>query len=483
MEDNKHTYPGITGDQQLNMAIFDDNDKVTSCESRATSDEKLITKGGSTHGQTKLKRNVTLLQGIALIVGVMIGSGIFITPRFVLEKSGSVGLMLIVWATCGFIAILGALCYCELGTLIQVAGGEYSYVKEAFGELPAFLISWGFILVTKPASLTIICFTFAYYICQPLFDHDNEPILLIKTVAALCIIVITIINCVSVQWAAQMQVLFMAAKLIAVGIIISIGAVRILEGHTDSLESPFKGTNENLGKIAHAFYNGLWAYDGWNQLNYITEELEDPNRNLPRAVLIALPLVTLCYVLINVAYLSVLSPKEVLSSSAVAVTMAEEVSPVLVILMPLFVACSCYGAANGSVFTNGRLVCAAAREGHMPKFLAEIHSKFHTPLRATVFPSIIAIIMLIPGDIDSVLNCFSFVSWLFYGVTVLSLIVLRWQRPSQPRPYEVWLGIPVMMILVSLYLIVAPFVDRPEESALALCFVLAGIPVYYMFVQ
>lgn len=466
------------------MTVFEEKEEeqVAYDENTSCNDEKLFSRRENLCGRTNLQRSVTLLQGVALMVGVMIGSGIFVTPKFVFEKSGSVGLMLIIWAACGLIAVLGALCYCELGTLIQSPGGEYAYIKEAFGEMPAFLVSWGFILITKPASLTIICLTFAYYVCQPFFEDDeDEPIQIIKLVAAVCIVVITAINCLSVQWAAHIQVLFMATKLVAVGIIVAVGAVRVLEGHTDHLEHPFKKTEDNLGKIAQAFYSALWAYDGWNQLSYVTEELENPNQNLPKAVSIAVPLVTLCYVLTNVAYLSVLSPKEILSSNAVAVTMAGEVSSLLVLIMPLFVACSCYGAANGSVFTNGRLVCAAAREGHMPKFLAQIDPSFHTPLRALVFPSIIAVIMLIPGNIDSVLNCFSFVSWLFYGCTMLSLVVLRWQRPNQLRPYKVWIGIPVFMILVSLYLVIAPFLENPRESALALIFVLVGVPVYYLF--
>lgn len=149
--------------------------------------------------------------------------------------------------------------------------------------------------------------------------------------------------------------------------------------------------------------------------------------------------------------------------------------------MPLLVACSCYGAANGSVFTNGRVVCAAAKEGHMPIFLSKI-SHFQTPIRAIMFPSTISIILLLVGDLGTLLSCFSFVAWVFYAGTIASLLVLRWKKPHQHRPYKVNLVIPIVMLLISLYLVVAPFSSKPWHSLFALAYILTGIPVYFLFV-
>ena len=454
-------------------------------ESKASAQEKLISSERSSKENVtgKLTRNVTLLQGVSLIVGVMIGSGIFVTPRYVLLHSGSVGMTLLVWIASGVMATLGALCYCELGTLIQRSGGELTYIREALGLLPGFLVSWTMVLILKPASVAIITLSFASYAIQPfLSDSSIEPEALIKFIAVICIVLITSVNCVSSRWAGQMQIVFMIMKLLAIGIIVLIGATRIASGHYENFESPFKGTSQNIGEIAHAFFSGLWAYDGWNQLNYVTEELQNPHKNLPRGVMIALPLVTVCYTLVNVAYLSILTPAELLSSTAVAVSVAEKVHPILVAVMPLFVACSCYGAANGSIFTNGRVVCSAAKEGHMPRFLATISERFHTPLCAIMFPSFISICMLMLGDLDSLLSCFSFVAWIFLGSTFLSLLVLRWKRPHDHRPYKVWIGIPFFMVMVSCYLVVAPLLAKPQSSAVALAFVLSGVPVYFCFV-
>ena len=454
-------------------------------ESKETSEEKLIkTQNSSKHQPAgKLTRNVTLLQGVSLMVSVMIGSGIFVSPRYVLLHAGSVGVTLIVWISSGIMATCGALCYCELGTLIQRSGGELTYIREALGPLAGFLVSWTMVLILKPASVAIITLSFASYAILPFInDSSMETEQLIKFIAAVCIVLITSVNCFSSRWAGRLQIVFMMMKLLAIGIIVLIGALRIASGHYENFQSPFKGTNPNIGEIAHAFFSGLWAYDGWNQLNYVTEELQNPHKNLPRGVMIALPLVTLCYTLVNVAYFSILTPTEVLSSDAVAVSVAEKVHPILVVIMPLFVACSCYGAANGSIFTNGRVVCSAAKEGHMPRFLATINEHFNTPLRAIMFPSSISLCLLMIGSLDSLLSCFSFVAWVFLGGTFLSLLILRWKRPNDLRPYKVWIGIPIAMVMVSCYLVIAPLLAKPKSSAVALGFVLAGVPVYLLFV-
>ncbi|KAL9959964.1 hypothetical protein ACROYT_G033348 [Oculina patagonica] len=488
-EDQDNSAVESTADNKMGKSSVQQDDMsvgITFHESKASAKEKLINsqKNSKENVTGKLKRNVTLLQGVSLIVGVMIGSGIFVTPRYVLLHSGSVGMTLLVWITSGVMATLGALCYCELGTLIQRSGGELTYIREALGLLPGFLVSWTMVLILKPASVAIITLSFASYAIQPfLSDSSIEPEALIKFIATISIVLITSVNCVSSRWAGQMQIVFMIMKLLAIGIIVLIGATRIASGRYENFKSPFKGTNQNIGEIAHAFFSGLWAYDGWNQLNYVTEELQNPHKNLPRGVMIALPLVTLCYTLVNVAYLSILTPAEVLSSTAVAVSVAEKVHPTLVSVMPLFVACSCYGAANGSIFTNGRVVCSAAKEGHMPRFLATISERFHTPLLAIMFPSFISICMLMLGDLDSLLSCFSFVAWIFLGSTFLSLLVLRWKRPDDHRPYKVWIGIPVVMVMVSCYLVIAPLLAKPQSSAVALAFVLSGVPVYFCFVN
>ncbi|KAG1681267.1 b(0,+)-type amino acid transporter 1 [Nymphon striatum] len=377
----------------------------------------------------QLKRRVGLLSGIALIVGTMIGSGIFVSPKGVLERTGSVGLSLIVWAGCGVLAMLGALSYSELGTMLPHSGAEYMYFYEAFGSLPAFMFAWVSVFVLKPSMLAIICLSLGEYVAEPLSHGCVTSQIIIKLIAAFTV--------------SQTQFLY--------------------EG--------FEGSTKSFSDIATAFYSGLWAYDGWNNLNYVTEELKNPFKNLPRAIAIGLPLVTICYVLINFSYLAVMTNAELLASDAVAITFGNRVLGFMAWVMPFAVALSTFGAGNGTCFTSGRLAFVAAREGHLIDLLSFIHA-------------LLSLMMVIPGNIGSLIDFFSFTAWLFYGGTMLALIVMRWTRPNLHRPYKVPLIIPVIVLVISVYLVIAPIVDKPTvEYVYATAFMVAGVVFYIPFVH
>lgn len=266
-----------------------------------------------------LKKQVGLISGICMIVGTIIGSGIFVSPKSVLANVGAVGPCLTIWAACGVLATLGALCFAELGTTITKSGGEYPYLMEAFGPIPAFLFSWASLLVIKPSSFAIICLSFAEYASAPFYPGCDPPPVVIKCLAAAAIVVITVVNSLSVKLGSYLQNLLTAAKMVVVAIIAVTGIVLLAQGKTQNFQDSFKDSKISVSSIGLAFYNGLWAYDGWNQLNYITEELKNPYRNLPLSIIIGIPLVTICYVLINISYFTVMTSTELLQSQAVAV--------------------------------------------------------------------------------------------------------------------------------------------------------------------
>ncbi|XP_073879174.1 B(0,+)-type amino acid transporter 1 isoform X2 [Macaca fascicularis] len=221
-----------------------------------------------------------------------------------------------------------------------------------------------------------------------------------------------------------------------------------------------------------------------NQLNYITEELRNPYRNLPLAIIIGIPLVTVCYILINVSYFTVMTATELLQSQAVAVTFGDRVLYPASWVVPLFVAFSTIGAANGSCFTAGRLIYVAGREGHMLKVLSYISVKRLTPAPAIIFHGIIATIYIIPGDINSLVNYFSFAAWLFYGLTILGLIVMRFTRKELERPIKVPIVIPVLVTFISVFLILAPIISKPAwEYLYCVLFILSGLIFYFLFVH
>ncbi|XP_078400538.1 b(0,+)-type amino acid transporter 1 [Cetorhinus maximus] len=413
----------------------------------------------------------------------MIGSGIFISPVEVLSNTGAVGPSLIVWAACGVLATLGALCYADLGTMITKSGGEYSYLLEAFGPIPAFLYSWMCIAVVKPSSFAIICLSFAKYAAIPFYPGCAPPNIVIKCLAAVAIILITLLNSISVKLANYVQNFLTAAKLLIVIVIVVAGIVLIAQGNTKNFEDSFDGAQISFSSISLAFYNGLWSYDGWNQLNFITEELRDPYRDLPLSIIIGIPLVTVCYILVNIAYFTTMTPSELLQSSAVAVTFGDRVLTPASWLVPLFVVFSTFGAANGSCFTAGRLTFVTAREGHMVKILSYINIKRLTPSPALIFNGFLSIIYIIPGDINTLINYFSFASWIFYGLTTLSLIVMRFTRKDLKRPVKVPIILPIVVTIVAIYLVIAPIIGAPDWAYLyCSLFIVGGLIFYVLFV-
>jgi len=433
-----------------------------------------------------VEKSVGLFGAISLIVGTMIGSGIFASATTVSINAGSVGMALLAWLGSGILATLGALCYIELGLMIQESGGEYVYLKRAFGELPAFLFLYTANLLLKPAGIAGVALTTGSYIVEPFYVcNPQDKMLIAKLIGAMCLGIILFVNCASVKWATSMQMIFTVAKLGAIALIIITGIVRASQGYTENFASPFEGTSKSLGKIGLAFYGGLWAYDGWNNLNYCIEELKNPVKDLPKAIMIGIPLVTVLYALINAAYLTVLTPMEINTTGAVAVTIAERLYGVMAWIVPVLVACSTFGAANGVIFGAGRIVSVSARQGNMPRLLGMVHSKRYTPIPGLFFTAVVGWLMLIPesSNFSAIITYFNFAAWIFYGSTFLSVIVLRFKHPEWERPYKVFIGVPIVLVACSLYLVGAPFSENPLESFYCLLFILSGIPFYLCFVK
>ncbi|CAM4589728.1 unnamed protein product [Leuciscus chuanchicus] len=386
-----------------------------------------------------LKKEIGLFSACGIIVGNIIGSGIFVSPKGVLENASSVGLALIVWILVGVITGISALCYAELGVTIPKSGGDYSYVKDIFGGLAGFLRLWTAVLVIYPTNQAVIALTFANYALQPLFPSCFPPERALGVLAAACLLLLTWINCSSGRWATRVQDVFTTGKLLALCLIIIMGIVQICKGHYYWLEPehafhPFQPYD--VGRIALAFLQGSFAYSGWNFLNYVTEELIDPYRNLPRAIFISIPLVTFVYVSVNIAYVTAMSPQELLASNAVAVTFGEKLIGMMSWIMPISVALSTFGGVNGSLFTSSRLFFTGAREGHLPRLLAMIHINRCTPIPALLFTCISTLMMLCTSDIYTLINYVGFINYLFYGLTVAGQIVLRIKEPDIHRPIK-----------------------------------------------
>lgn len=427
-----------------------------------------------------LQPKMGLLNGITVIVGSIIGSGIFVSPKGVLTGTGSVGMSLVVWIVSGVFSMIGAYCYAELGCMITKTGADYAYIMEAFGPFVAFLRLWVECMIVRPCSQAIVALTFSFYVLRPIFPDCDPPDDAVRFLACICICLLTFVNCWDVKWATRVQDIFTYGKLTALVMIIITGLVMLGMGHIEHFN--FKDTESDVTKIALSFYSGLFAYNGWNYLNFVIEELKDPHRNLPRAIFISCVLVTVVYTLTIVAFHSTLSVQEVMGAEAVAVTFAERIYGSWAWIVPVFVALSTFGGVNGILFTSSRLFYAGAEQGQMPQILSMIQISHLTPTPAVIFMALLSLLYLCSSDIYALINYVGFATWLAIGLAVVCLPYFRWKQPDWPRPIKVNLIFPIIYLLASIFITVVPMIADPIGTGFGIIIIATGVPVYLLFI-
>ncbi|KJA27182.1 hypothetical protein HYPSUDRAFT_35772 [Hypholoma sublateritium FD-334 SS-4] len=448
-----------------------------------------VTDPGNLH-EEGAEKNISLINGIALVVGLQIGSGIFSSPGVVVANTNSVGASLVVWLISGLLAWTGASSFAELGSAIPQNGGAQAYLSYAYGPMVSYLFAWTAIIALKPGGNAVISLIFAEYLNR-MFWHstrqevspDDIPQWAIKITAVGAVAVVTILCVAAKKLGTRVAVVFTTVKVTSLVLVTVLGIVQLARGKASSSfrEPLFADSSISPSSYSLALYSGLWAFDGWDQANYVGGEISQPEKNIPRAIHSSMILVTCLFLLANISYFVVLDKSLVGLSNTVAMDFGRALfGPLGGTLFAFMVAFSCFGALNGSFFTSTRLVYAAGRERYLPAVFGKLHSSRRTPLNAALLQSAITIaFIMIGGGFRSLINFSVVASWAFYFLTVLGLIILRIKEPMLERPYKTWIVTPLTFCCVALFLLCMPVIAAPAEAIAVLGFVLAGVPVYY----
>lgn len=449
------------------------------------------------------ERRVTLIDGIALTIGVQIGSGIFSSPGVVTLNTGSIGASIVIWLLSGFLAWTGASSFAELGASIPLNGGSQAYLNYSFGPLSAFLYTWSALTALKPGAGAIIATIFGEYIARILFhatgkatDHPHEtgldgiPGWSIKLLAVAIAALITAAHAFSNKLGTRTQIATTVVKLIALTAVPILAIVQAARGKTSpssqqafsSLGNLFAGSSTSPSSYALALYSGLWAFDGWDQSCFVAGEMKRVEKDLPRVIHISLATVILIFLSAVVSYFVVLPAELVKRTNTVALDFGSAIFGTGGgILFAFLVAFSCFGALNGQIYTTARLILAASREGYLPERLGELNRKTGTPVAALLLQLVlISAFVLFGSGFASLVNFYGVCSWTFYLASVLGLLVLRIKEPNLNRPYRTWLATPILFAAVALFLLLMPVGSAPLEGLAALLFIGAGVPVYYL---
>lgn len=440
----------------------------------------------------ELKRTLTFTDGFAVVVGIMIGSGIFASPGLALQRAGSAGLVLIAWSLAGLLVSTSTLCYAELAAMIPTAGGDFDYLQRAYGDGAAFAFAWFNFWVGKPGSQAIIATVFGQYVVA-IFSGDlhkstdEKDMGSAKVIAVALVVILTMVNCSGIRESANLQNLLTTLKLILV-LLVSFIALFFVTQSADMIninlaaENAFRGSNGPYNFFS-AMVACLWALDGWADLNFLAEEVINPERVLPLVMLVGVFTVTFCYVLTNIAYLAVLGQDEIIDTSAIAIDFGFKVTGggILPVLLAFGVAICTAGSANGSIMTGGRAFYSVARNGYFPRSLAKLNSR-GAPWTALLAQGAWCIVLLVlPGSsFSSLLNYFGPTSWLFYAFTVSGTIVLRHKEPNTHRPFRIpYYPIPpIVVFLFSICIVLSSLATDPLYCSLALGFVMLSYPAW-----
>lgn len=468
-----------------------------------------------TEQNMKLVRGLGLVASISIIIGNVIGTGVFLKARVMTCNVGTPGWVIAAWIAAGLLSLAGALTYAELTAMKPEAGGEYVFLRDTYGRLASFLYGWMQIFIARPGSQAAAAVAFAIGLNDFL---DNKLAAIITTtpfeistlqiVAVMVIVIFTTLNCASVTFTGKIATVLTFVKM-ALILFVTIGAFVLISGdfvHFSMMDTG--GTCEgvpdavNFGSASYTFVGGfaaamlgaLWGYDGWNNLTFVAGEVKDPNRNIPLAIIGSTALIIVLYVLVHIAYFYALDPTSIASvskNSSVAKVVvslffggnvASMATGAAIAFFTVGLMLSSLGTLHTSLMGGSRVPYAMAKDGLMFKVFGEL-SINHVPVSSVLMMGVIASILAMSGSFDTLTDYVVFGSWIFYALVTSSIFIYRRRYPELIRPYKAW-GypvIPIVFLLVAGWLLITTLVTSPRQSFTGIGLIILGLPVYYYF--
>ena len=425
----------------------------------------------------ELKRDLNLLDATMINVGTIIGSGIFLTPGGIAAYLDSTLMYLAVWVIGGVISLFGALSVAELGASMPRTGGLFIYLKEAYGPVFGYLYGWSSLSVINSASIAAIAVAFATY----LGGFVELSAWGVKAAAIGSIVVLTVMNILGVKFGAWIQNGFGFAKVGAMLFLIA-ACFTMAGGEMGGFKPLWPESSAGLASaFGLAMIAVLWSYDGWIEVTYTAGEVKDPQRNLPRAILFSILIILVVYLLINIAYVYVLSLDGVTQSQRVAADTAAKVITGGAAFMGLAVMFSTFGANNGFILGASRIYYAMAHEGLFFRRFGKTHPTRKTPVFSLLIQMIWSSALVLLGSFNQLITYMVFASWLFYLLCVGAVFIMRRRHPNMERPYKTW-GYPVtpiIFILFALWLVINAIVEDPGSAGVGLLLIVSGLPLYF----
>ena len=426
------------------------------------------------------------------MVGTIIGSGIFLVPSEMMQAVGSARLVQLAWLVGGALSLAGAITYAELGAMKPQAGGEYIYIRDAYGPLPAFLYGWTWFAIAKPASIATLVTglvrilgsfsTLAFLNQIPI----RAPLAISygQLVAMAAAVLITALNYTGIRRAGNFQLVFTLLK-IAIIIAVSLLAFTASTGTWRNFATSFGGSIGGVAGFMTALVAALWAYDGWNDLNMVSGEIRNPARAIPIALIVGVAVVAALYMLTNAAVQYVLPAANIAaSSSPMSDATAIAVGHWGAAIVSAGMALSILVTLNGTIMSGARVPYAMSRDGYFFRALADVHPRFHTPSAALLVQLLLSVVLLLfAGSFRQLFSLAIFAEWLFYMVAASTVFVLRRKEPDTPRPYRAW-GypfVPAIFLGAAAALLYYTFTENLRNSAWGLAVIAAGVPIYRYF--